>query len=501
MPGLGHDQRLLVDPAGDQHQPLGGPGDDPVVRGERRGGARSACTTAATSSAGAEVGRASARPRPAAARPPRRRAAGRAGRRATDPAAASAWIRASACGRRRPSAGASASSSVETRSAAWRDLVPVAVAQLGQRRGRPSSTALAWAPRSSDSAVVSGDVRRRPAVAQHHVDAVAGGGERGRARPRGTGQPGQRIDGSVRSQPVRLCQDRRRSAGSLQLMDDELHRQARSFGSVAEVYDRGRPSFPREAAEWLVGEQPGHRARAGRRHRQAHRAAGRARPRRPRDRPRRGDARRPAHAGSPTPAPRVAGAEDLSRSPTGRSTWWSRPSAFHWFDHDRALPEIARVLKPGGQLALVWNVRDERIPWVRKLGRIIGSQDQQSTTTSPSRWCCPACSASSRTRRSSTGRRSTASRSWTSSLSRSNIADPRRRRPGGQARRGARVLRRLRPRAWTACSCPTTPAASRPSSATGRTPDGDDERRAEPVGADQPPTDGTDTDMLLIDFR
>lgn len=45
--------------------------------------------------------------------------------------------------------------------------------------------------------------------------------------------------------------------------------------------------------------------------------------------------------------------------------------AFHWFDGDRALPEVHRVLKRWGRLGLLWNVRDESVPWVRELTEII----------------------------------------------------------------------------------------------------------------------------------
>jgi SAM-dependent methyltransferase len=45
--------------------------------------------------------------------------------------------------------------------------------------------------------------------------------------------------------------------------------------------------------------------------------------------------------------------------------------AFHWFATSAALTEILRVLKPGGRLGLVWNARDESVPWVAAITRII----------------------------------------------------------------------------------------------------------------------------------
>lgn len=48
--------------------------------------------------------------------------------------------------------------------------------------------------------------------------------------------------------------------------------------------------------------------------------------------------------------------------------------AWHWVDAPRASAEVARVLRPGGTLSLVWNIRDESVEWIRRFGEIAGSE-------------------------------------------------------------------------------------------------------------------------------
>ncbi|MGZ4438582.1 MAG: class I SAM-dependent methyltransferase [Nocardioidaceae bacterium] len=154
---------------------------------------------------------------------------------------------------------------------------------------------------------------------------------------------------------------------------------ALSFGSVADAYDRARPSYPRGAAAWLAGTTPadvlelgagtglltqqltalGHRVVATDPSEQMlHRLAARG-----------------------TGAAVVAGTAEHIPARTRSADLVVAGQAFHWFDLDRALPEIARVLRPSGQIALVWNHRDERIPWVRRLGQIIETPEQQVDPT------------------------------------------------------------------------------------------------------------------------
>ncbi|MBW8751828.1 MAG: class I SAM-dependent methyltransferase [Propionibacteriales bacterium] len=139
-------------------------------------------------------------------------------------------------------------------------------------------------------------------------------------------------------------------------MSDELRDHALSFGPVAEAYDRARPSYPAEAAAWLVGPKrsavlelgagtgkltellvaAGHDVVATD---PLPEMLGKLRSRVPRARA------------------AVATAERIPVASRSADVVVSA-QAFHWFDHDVALAEIARVLRPGGVLALVWNARD-----------------------------------------------------------------------------------------------------------------------------------------------
>lgn len=45
--------------------------------------------------------------------------------------------------------------------------------------------------------------------------------------------------------------------------------------------------------------------------------------------------------------------------------------SFHWFSTTKALTEIHRILKPGGKLGLIWNMRDARVSWIARLDEIV----------------------------------------------------------------------------------------------------------------------------------
>jgi SAM-dependent methyltransferase len=60
--------------------------------------------------------------------------------------------------------------------------------------------------------------------------------------------------------------------------------------------------------------------------------------------------------------------------------------AFHWFDGDAALPEIHRVLRAGGGLAIVWNRRIDDAPVNRAIAKIVDAHRADTPTHRGDAW-------------------------------------------------------------------------------------------------------------------
>lgn len=154
-----------------------------------------------------------------------------------------------------------------------------------------------------------------------------------------------------------------------------------AFADVADAYERGRPGYPDEAVRWLVGDAPVDvvdlGAGTGKLTRglvaQGHRVTAIE----PLD-----EMRSQLEAVLPE-IRALRGSAERIPLPDACADVVASAQAFHWFDHDDALPEIARVLRPGGRIALVWNSRDDQDPWTARLSSIIGNESIEESDVVP----------------------------------------------------------------------------------------------------------------------
>ncbi|MEU4713849.1 class I SAM-dependent methyltransferase [Micromonospora purpureochromogenes] len=145
---------------------------------------------------------------------------------------------------------------------------------------------------------------------------------------------------------------------------------ALSFGAAATDYDRFRPRYPQSAVRWaLAGVDAPARvvdlgAGTGILSRAILDLGHEVLPVEP-------DPGMRAQLAAATPgSTALAGSAEAVPLPDGTADAVLVGQAYHWFDKERAHAEIARVLRPGGTFAPMWNTRDERVDWVAELGRI-----------------------------------------------------------------------------------------------------------------------------------
>ncbi len=163
---------------------------------------------------------------------------------------------------------------------------------------------------------------------------------------------------------------------------------AAGYASAAGIYEAGRPDYPAAVLDWLrgvVGVGAGCTVvEVG--------AGGGAFTARLADT----DAR--VCAIEPVEAMRTRLARRVPRARVAAGTAEALPlgtasvdavvcaQSFHWFASRETLREFHRVLAPDGVLALVWNVRDESVPWVGRLSAITDAYEGDTPRHKTGRW-------------------------------------------------------------------------------------------------------------------
>jgi SAM-dependent methyltransferase len=92
-----------------------------------------------------------------------------------------------------------------------------------------------------------------------------------------------------------------------------------------------------------------------------------------------------AEVGPPgLPAPRYCkGCAEATQLPDRMADAVLAAQAFHWFQPEAALREFARILKPGGWVALLWNERDPSDPFTAAYGAVIRTAPEAEAVETP----------------------------------------------------------------------------------------------------------------------
>jgi SAM-dependent methyltransferase len=163
---------------------------------------------------------------------------------------------------------------------------------------------------------------------------------------------------------------------------------SRGFGSATELYEKIRPEYPDAAVELLIRELGIARGRVvvdvgagtGKLTRALVRTGATLIAVEPL-----AEMRERLAESVPTAVPFDGTAERMALR-DGSAHAITVAQAFHWFDGDRALAELHRVLAPGGRLGLIWNVRDRRAPWVAAFDALVDAVDPDRPDHQTGKW-------------------------------------------------------------------------------------------------------------------